>query len=216
MSDSLHRAVAYGGVGVCERAKSCRTLCSRAVAYGCVCVSVCLCELSLVLLFALEQWRMAVCVFLVMSDSALEQWRMGVWVCVHMQSRVQFFVPEQSHMAVCVFVCLYENSIVSDYLHLSSDVWVYECVCAQSCLTLHRSSGGWLCVCVRVYVLSHVQLFALEQWHVCVCVCVCVCMCECSVMSICVNVQLCPTFCTRAGAYRFVCVCTHPYTLCSV
>ena len=55
-------AVAYGGVGVYERAESCQTFCAGAVAYGCVCVSVSLCELSLVLLFALEQWHMGVCV----------------------------------------------------------------------------------------------------------------------------------------------------------
>ena len=53
--------MAYGGVGVCECAESCCTLCAGAVAYGCVCVSVSLCELSLVLLFALEQWHMGVC-----------------------------------------------------------------------------------------------------------------------------------------------------------
>ena len=53
--------MAYGGVGVCEHAESCQTFCARAVAYGCVCVSVSLCELSLVLLFAPEQWRMGVC-----------------------------------------------------------------------------------------------------------------------------------------------------------
>ena len=46
---------------MCERAESCQTFCAGAVAYGCVCVSVSLCELSLVLLFALEQWRMGVC-----------------------------------------------------------------------------------------------------------------------------------------------------------
>jgi len=29
-----------------------------------------------------------------------------------------------------------------------------------------------VCICVFVCVLSRVQLFALEQWHMCVCVCV--------------------------------------------
>ena len=92
-------------------------------------------------------------------------------------------------MAVCVFVCLSANSDVSDYLHLSSGVWVYVCVCsvmfdtaleqwwmavwvcvcvcvcvcAQSCLTVYQSSGIWVCACVCV--VSPVQLFAPEQWH---------------------------------------------------
>jgi len=54
---------------------------------------------------------------------------------------------------------------------------------------------GCAFVCLCVYVLSHVQLFALEQWHMGVCVCVCV------------HAQSCPTLCTEAVAYGFVCVC---------
>ena len=58
-------------------------------------------------------------------------------------------------MAVCVFVCLSANSDVSDYLHLSSGVWVYVCVCSVMFDT------------------------ALEQWWMAVWVCVCVCVCVC-------------------------------------
>ena len=46
MSDSLHRALAYEGVGVCIRAESSLTLCAGAMVYGCVCVCVSVCELS--------------------------------------------------------------------------------------------------------------------------------------------------------------------------
>jgi len=75
------------------------------------------------------------------------------------------------------------------------------CVCmhmhAKSYLTLYQSSGMWICtfVCLYVCVLSRLQLFALEQWHMGVCVCVCVLSC----------VQLC----TGAVAYGCVCVCVH-------
>ena len=90
-------------------------------------------------------------------------------------------------------------------------------------------------VCICVYVLSHVQLFALEQWLMGVCVCVLshvqlfaleqshmgVCVCVCSVMSdslhwscggwvcvcVCLRAQLCQTFSTRAVADGCVCVC---------
>ena len=75
------------------------------------------------------------------------------------------------------------------------------CVCmhvhAKSYLTLYQSSGIWMFafVCLYVCVLSRLQLFALEQWHMGVCVCVCVLSC----------VQLC----TGAVAYGCVCVCVH-------
>ena len=73
-------------------------------------VWVCVNVQSHVALFVLEQWHMAVCVFLCLcANSVLSyslHWSSGIWVCVHMQSRVRFFVPEQLHMAVCVCVSL--------------------------------------------------------------------------------------------------------------
>ena len=75
--------------------------------------------------------------------------------------------------------------------------WVHVHVCVLSCLTLHQSSGigcVWVCVwsimsdscaravedggvrvCVSVCKLSHVLIFALEQWNLGVSVCVCAC-----------------------------------------
>ena len=47
-----------------------------------------------------------------------------------------------------------------------------------------KEGSPWvpLCECVCVCVLSCVQLFAPEQWHIGVCVCVCVRVCMlCSV-----------------------------------
>lgn len=64
-------------------------------------------------------------------------------------------------MAVCVFVCLSANSDISDYLHLSSGVWVCVCVLG-SALALHWNSGGWLwgvCVCVCVICLPCTQSY---------------------------------------------------------
>ena len=78
---------------------------------------------------------------------------------------------------------------------------------------------GCAFVCLCVYVLSHVQLFALKQWHMGVCVCVYVCMLSRVQLfalkqwhmglCVCVCTQLCPTVCVGAVAYEGVCVYAH-------
>ena len=120
-------------------------------------------------------------------------------MCVHAQSCLTLSTGAVADGCACVCVC------------------VCVCECAQSCPTLHQSSGIWVCV------LNRVQHFALEQWHMGVCVCMhvhaqsyltlyqsggiwgCVCVC--------VPAQSCLILCSEAVAYGSVhvcvCVCVH-------
>ena len=51
-------------------------------------------------------------------------------------------------------------------------ICVFICVCAQSCPTFCTGAVAYGGVHACVCALSHVQLLALEQWHMFVCVCV--------------------------------------------
>ena len=50
-------------------------------------------------------------------------------------------------------------------------ICVFVCMCAQSCPTLCTGAVAYGCVWGG---LSHVQLFALEKWHMGLCMCVCI------------------------------------------
>ena len=127
----------------------------------------------------------------------------------------------------------YVYSFMSDSLHWSSDGCVCVCVCVYTCSVVSdivcQSSSGWLCVCVCVHVLSHVRLFALEQWWIggCVCVyvlshvqlfalsigiwgCGCVCMCRVVSNSLCQSsgIWLCVCLCVCVRTQLFLTICT--------
>ena len=67
-------------------------------------------------------------------------------------------------MAVCVFVCLSANSDVSDYLHLSSGVWVYVCVCSVMFDTALEQWWMAVWVCVYEIWLRHLHLVSLVSF----------------------------------------------------
>ena len=88
-------------------------------------------------------------------------------VCAHSCLTLCTGVVEDGFVCTC--------SVVSDFLHQSSAGWLFVCVRtrARSCPTLCTGAlaDGGVCVCV--YMLSHVRLFAPEQWQMALCVCVC-------------------------------------------
>ena len=145
-------------MGLCVRAQSCQTFCTRAVLDGCLCV--CARVLGHVQLFALEHWRMGVCVCVctcsVMSDFLHRS--SGRWLCV--------CACAQSFLTLCtgavrmgVCVCLYAQSCLTRCAEAVAYGSVRVCVFAWLCMTLNQSSGMWVCGCCM---------------YVCVCVCVCV------------------------------------------
>ena len=93
-------------------------------------VYVCVCMLSFVQLFALEQWHMKVCMCVcAQSCPTLGTGAVAYDVCVCVLNLVQLFALKQWHIGVCV--CMHTH--------------------AKSYLTLYWSSGIWLCVCACVH-----------------------------------------------------------------
>ena len=82
-----------------------------------MCVRVCVCGLSCVQLFALEQWHMGLCVCMCMLIHvrlfALEQWQMCVClcVCVRAQSCQTFCARAIVDGSVCVCSVMFDSAL---------------------------------------------------------------------------------------------------------
>ena len=102
----------------------------------CAFVCLCVCVLSRVQLFALEQWFMGVC----------------ACVCVWAQLCPTLCTGAVAYGFVRVYV--YAHSCPTLCTGTVADVCVFVCVCTCSVVSdiLCQSNSGWLCVCV----LSHV------------------------------------------------------------